>query len=150
MTNWTSGNRTLAENRALGASNEEQTKRILERYFGHKLTKTEPFFVLDFHNEDKTFWLEMKRRMVDHDRYDTALVSHHKTNFCTDPNKTYIFAWNYNDGLYYIKYDPETFSKYETGLYACSGGVDYSQTATHHYFVPYTDLKKLTVPMFSS
>lgn len=139
-----SGTHSINDDRALGRQNEVDTKAIIERHFNVEITKTkDPFFVIDFVSANKKFWCELKRRLVNHDAYPTAIISKHKVDFCQDPDATYVFVWRYNDGVYYIKYDKEKFSKYEVKMYRRFDRTDHHQMASPHYFIPVTDLLKI-------
>ncbi len=136
--------RSKSEDLKIGASNEVSMKSKIEKYFKVQISKTEdPFFPFDFSNPDNTFYAETKRRLIHSHQYPTAIIGEHKVKFCTDPNKTYVFVWNYNDGIYYIKYDKNKFDKYEKRLYKRYDRADHSQMEAPHYFIPISDLKKM-------
>ena len=68
--------------------------------------------VFDYKNENSTVYVELKSRRINHNEHSTALIGKNKVDFCTDPNRTYYFVYNYLDGIYYIKYDKAVFDAF--------------------------------------
>jgi hypothetical protein len=137
--------RTKVEDIKNGLKNEVVCKPIFEKHFKEKLTKhPNPYWAMDFFNEPKTFWLEVKERNVNHDQYPTAIISKHKVDFCNE-NKTatHYFAWKYLDGIYYIKYDSEVWKSIECREYSRFDRLDDRQLPKLHYFIPHQMLEKL-------
>jgi hypothetical protein len=68
---------------------------------------------MDYTNEAKTVYVELKTRRVKSNQYPTTIVGVNKINFCKDADKNYYFAFCFEDGLYAIKYDKELFDTFE-------------------------------------
>ena len=137
--------RSKVEDIKNGLKNEANCKPIFESYFKEKLTKhPNPYSAMDFFNEPKTFWLEVKERNVRHDQFPTAIISKHKVDFCREnSNSTHYFAWKYLDGIYYIKFDPIVWDTFECRDYKRFNRIDDNQKETLHYFIPHQLLTKL-------
>jgi hypothetical protein len=126
---------------------DESEQRHLNQFstlVGASLTKTPPFHPMDYTNDGNTIFVELKTRRIRHDQYPTALIGKNKIDFCSDETKTYYFCFCYNDGLYYIKYDPEVFKTFRveeeytrTPRYGC---VNRPQTLVH---IPHSHLTPL-------
>jgi hypothetical protein len=118
-----------------GDESERANLSRLSAFVNAPLQKTTAFHPMDYTNEGNTLYLELKTRRIRHNQYPTALIGKNKVDFCSDPSKTYYFCFCYNDGLYFIKYDPEVFKTFRveedytrTPRYGC---VNRSQTLVH-------------------
>jgi hypothetical protein len=137
-------NRSRVEDLETGFENERQVKETLERVFGCNLNKERyAYAVIDFANDDKTVWVETKRRLVDHNDYDTAIISKWKVDHCDREGCEYYFTWVYNDGLYGMRYDKALFDTFDVRLYKRKDRVDHKQEPKPHYFIPYRHLKMM-------
>lgn len=137
--------RTKVEDLSKGLANEAECKPIFESYFKEKLTKhPNPYSAMDFFNEPKTFWLEVKMRNIAHDKFPTALIGKHKVDFCRqNKDATHYFAWKYLDGIYYIKFDEDVWNGFECRPYRRFDRLDDRQQEADHYFIPCELLKKM-------
>lgn len=99
---------------AFGLKNEHTVLESIEGMVGTKLNHHRDYSVMDYSNESKTIYVELKSRRIRHNAYDTALIGRNKIQYCTDPNKAYYFVFSYTDGLYYIKYDRVLFNTFRT------------------------------------
>jgi hypothetical protein len=105
--------RTQAEDLRFGYTHEQNVLERLQKQFGTTLLRGGNWDTMDYSNPAKTIFIELKSRRVPHDRYPTAIIGRNKIRFCSDPTKEYYFVYNYEDGLFYIKYDPELFATFE-------------------------------------
>jgi len=135
--------RTFRQDYATGTANEDTTRSTIERITGCGMQKdTNKYAPLDFHNEPKTIYAELKTRLIPHDKYPTALIGANKVEFCSDPNKSHYFCWAYSDGLYYLKYDKELFDTFQVEDYVRHARADFNDVPKPHYFIPHQVLVK--------
>lgn len=92
-----------------GLNAEIECKERLENIFG-KLESSDRYCFYDFSNDE--YLIELKSRKCNHDTYPTAMINHPKiikwkTNY---PNKKFISAFLYKDGLYYWEYNVDELS----------------------------------------
>lgn len=139
--------RSREEDVEFGRQNELSIKSFLEQFLGCQLTKhPDTYWPMDFHSPDEKIWCETKRRFVEHDRYPTAIIGKYKIDFCdAHPEAAHYFTWQYEDGVYYIKYDPALFATFEQRMYRRNDRVDHSQALAMHYFIPHDALKLMRV-----
>lgn len=94
---------------SFGLSEEEVIKPFLEEHFGElqKLGKYSPF---DFENDD--YLIEVKSRRIPHNKYNTLMFNYSKIEKLEtyDTNKTAIFVFNCEDGIYCWEYDSSEFT----------------------------------------
>jgi hypothetical protein len=104
---------SIKADREMGQKNEHATLPILSAFFKTDLKKEEnKYSINDFMNEAKTISIELKSRRIPHNKFPTSIIGYNKIKYCTNPDIKYYFAWVYSDGIYYIKYDKDEFSKY--------------------------------------
>jgi hypothetical protein len=70
------------------------------------------FAPFDFTNQDKTLFIELKKRRNSKNAYPTTMIPYSKIRAIL-PNFRYIFAFQFTDGLYYIEYDYDLFKHFE-------------------------------------
>jgi hypothetical protein len=88
--------------------------------------------------------VELKSRRIRHDKYPTALIGLNKVEACNDENKDYYFVYCYDDGVFYIKYDKETFLKFERNYeYRRGDRSDCYNYASKIVYIPVEKLVKL-------
>jgi hypothetical protein len=104
---------TLRDDLSFGLSSETNNRAVIEQFLDVTLEKTDSYSVMDWADNNKTVYVELKTRRIRHDAYPTAIIGANKVAFCSDPNKEYYFCYSYLDGLYYIKYDAEVFAQFE-------------------------------------
>jgi hypothetical protein len=97
----------------LGEQNEKSLISIISNFIKTDLIKDDNIYsIFDFHNEKNDIFVELKSRRIEHNKYPTALIGLNKVKKCNNTND-YYFIWNYNDGLFYLKYDKEIFDKFQ-------------------------------------
>jgi len=88
----------------------------LNREFNTTLERRGGFYTFDYagpQTTGRTIEIELKTRRIRHDQYPTTMVGQNKIDYCSSPNVDYYFAFNFSDGLYYIKYDRALFDTFE-------------------------------------
>lgn len=131
------------EDLAFGLASEATNRRKLEAFFGCGLNKTAQFDAMDWSNDPKSLFVEMKTRRIRHNQYPTALIGKNKVDFCKKSNADCYFVYVYQDGIYYIKYDEALFATFECAEYERGwreGGIQPKQL---FYFIPYQHLSPL-------
>jgi hypothetical protein len=108
--------KSIKEDLTFGKKGEVVAHTQLEELTGGELSHSGQYAVLDFSNKDKTVYVELKTRRHLRNAYPTTIVGMNKIKFCSDPKKTYYFAFNFLDGLHYIKYDKELFATFGVDL----------------------------------
>ena len=97
-----------------GPAGERTVLKDLQSLLGDDITKIEDkYSVMDYTNSNNTTYVELKSRNIPHHKFDTTIIGNNKIAFCTDPNRSYYFAFNFSDGLYYIKYDKDLFNTFK-------------------------------------
>jgi hypothetical protein len=128
--------RSLANDLEFGLAKEAEVIKRLSEHFCDDIVKTEDKFC-KYDAYGKINKYEIKSRRNKKDAYPTTIIPAHKTM-----EGDLYFVFNFTDGLYYIKYDDEKFSKYETrkiGTYRM--GARYNPL--DHFCIPVGDLSKI-------
>jgi hypothetical protein len=98
----------------MGNKNESETIDVIDKTLETTLIKDEDkFSIFDWHNKDKTIFVELKSRRLYKDKYPTTMIGTNKIKFCNDTIKSYYFFFKFFDGLYYIKYDKDLFKDFD-------------------------------------
>lgn len=125
--------RSLANDLEFGLTKEDAVIKRLSEHFGDDIIKTtDKFCKYDAYGKVNKY--EIKSRRNKKDAYATTIIPVHKTI-----EGELYFVFNFTDGLYYIKYEEEKFSKYEQkniGTYRY--GARYNPV--EHYCIPVCDL----------
>jgi len=100
-----------------GIISEKKNIDILTDFFKTKLIK-DPFRYapFDFHNEEKSMYLELKSRKINKNQYPTTIISQLKIDSIIKENiatRKYYFVFKYLDALCYIEYDKEVFKDFK-------------------------------------
>ena len=107
---------TRQEDRLFGGASEDANHSKIEEFTGTKLNINKGYATMDYIDQAKTVFVELKTRRVRHNAYPTTIVGVNKISFCKDESKKYYFVFSFLDGLYGIKYDKELFN-----TFACDG-----------------------------
>lgn len=92
---------------AYGKQKENELEKKIETFFNDELFPSKNRFCpYDWQGKSGTFY-ELKSRTNELNKYPTTMIPAEKTR----ENTILLFA--FIDGLYYIKYDEEQFSKFE-------------------------------------
>jgi hypothetical protein len=91
----------------------ENIKTLFNDKLGISLLTTPPFHSFDLKDKENKIVIEVKRRYINHDAYPTMIMNYSKYKKA----KQYIqrqysvyFVMHYNDGIYYHKYNGETYN----------------------------------------
>lgn len=119
-----------------GKNQEKRIKPILDKHFKVELThSSEQYSKYDFECDE--FYIEIKSRKCSYNSFPTTLLT---CNKITNVSKDLIFVFNFNDGIYYIKYDQDRFNNYLKKSFSRSGfSFDYKD----YYYIPINDLLKI-------
>lgn len=89
-----------------GLEKEIEHLETLRDIFCKKLNKTnDKWFVFDYSCED--CYVELKSRRCNHDKYTDTMIGLNKINYCCKSKKPVYFCFNFEDGLYYWKYNED-------------------------------------------
>lgn len=126
--------------RAFGLQSEIDRHTQLESLVGCGLIKDEYRFApFDFYNSDRTIYVELKTRRFKYDKYPTTLVPLSKIRTAEkNPQRQYYFAFAFEDGIYYIKYNKDCFDKYERTDFKRNDRYE----SVPHLLIPITDLNR--------
>lgn len=100
-----------------GDNSEIVCKGLLELYFDTKLTKLDPYHIMDFVDKDGTYY-EVKGRNNKYSTYPTTMIGHNKLLFQHKLDKPVIFIFKFTDGIYYYEYDKSKLDD----IIICTGG----------------------------
>ncbi len=123
-----------------GFKKEDDCECHINKYFKTKVIKTIKGHLFDYFDDNGYY--ELKSRRNTHNKYPTTIIGLNKIKYVeNNPNNTYHFLFWFSDGLYYIEYNKEQFSKYEITL---GGRNDRGKVEIKDYlYIPITDLKKI-------
>jgi hypothetical protein len=119
-----------------GLSQEDKIKDILESKFG-KLVKNSRYCKYDFENEK--YCIELKSRKNEYSKYPTTLLT---CNKITDTKKKLYFVFNFEDGIYYIKYKEHIFNTFQKKPFS---RINEEYDKKDYYYIPIICLKKITI-----
>lgn len=98
----------------MGNKSESETIDVIDEILKTTLIKDEDkYSIFDWHNKDKTIFVELKSRRLYKDKYPTTMIGLNKIKFCNDTTKSYYFFFKFFDGLYYIKYNKDLFKNFD-------------------------------------
>ena len=106
---------TKKQDLKMGKIAEDETIPILNEYFKTIFKKNENAYgVIDFFNEDKTIYIELKARRLKHNQYETAMIGQNKIRYYKNLKDCACYlCFKYIDGLFIIKYDKELFKTFK-------------------------------------
>ncbi len=98
----------------MGKLNEETSIIHLNKYLNTELMKDDnKYGIIDFYNKEKTIYVELKSRRINHNKYSTALCGLNKIKELIKLNCDAYIAFKYEDGLFIIKYDKKLFKTFD-------------------------------------
>jgi len=115
-------------------------KGLSGTYLSHS---KDPFADFDFFSTDCV--IELKTRNCFFDNYEDCMIQMLKVMKASQicDHKDVYFAFRYFDGLYYIKYDPEKFSKYKIHMVKVPDRDGYTEKPEPRMYIPIKDLTLL-------
>jgi hypothetical protein len=135
--------RTYKQDKQNGEESELKHKNIFNTFFNDKFNKLSTFHPLDF--EGDKFFLEVKTRTNNYNKYPTSLISASKINFCKKQNKETYFIFVFTDDIYYIKYDDKLFKTFDIKPFKRSDRIDHTDKLQNYYYIPIENLSKLII-----
>jgi hypothetical protein len=128
----------------MGLANEDRCLPILETHFKTTFHHNRRYTVFDYKNENEDIWVELKSRRVPYARYPTTIITRNKLNFCLDASKSYYIVYQFEDGLYYIKYNKELFDTFQSdNAYRRSPRFGIRNNVQQVVFIPIGELTKI-------
>lgn len=92
--------------RAFGIAEEEKQFDKLKEKFGDDLVRIPSrYSKMDFKSDN--CYVELKSRRCNHDTYEDTMVGEKKLRFAKERNQNTFFAFNFQDGIYYWKYNED-------------------------------------------
>lgn len=120
-----------------GIKNEDRVLDCINLYFNKLIKKCENKYErYDFFDDECIF--ELKSRKNKYNTYSTTMITANKLE--QEINKQLILLFDFTDGLYYIKYDKEQFSKYFKQPFSRCG---IKSDEKIHIYIPIRDLIKI-------
>lgn len=118
-----------------GTSQEDLVLPRLREFFNRDIKKSEDkYSKSDFYDDEYLY--EMKSRTNAYSKYPTTMITADKIV----NDKKLIFLFNFTDGLYYIEYNKDKFSKYEQKLFS-RANVSWNEKL--HIYINIEDLTKI-------
>lgn len=118
-----------------GRGKEGEVLTIMENYFKDNIKQTaQRYDTKDYLGEKYKY--ELKSRRNKYNAFPTTLMPMDKTG------DNVILLFNFTDGLYYIQYDKEIFSKFKTGLFQRKDGGQNNPNKVY-YYIPIEKLQKI-------
>lgn len=137
--------RSLANDLKMGGESEDANEAIFNRVFGDTFVNTkikynDPYCPYDYEGETTNTRIELKSRRNTYRAYPTTIVPVSKV--LSTHKGRHIFTFLFTDGLYYVDYDSDKFSKYEIKMITTQrkGIVDKPKP---HFCIPIVDLQKI-------
>jgi hypothetical protein len=123
---------------SFGTKNEDVVLIKIEKHFNDNIKKSSSnVSIYDFKGD--TYYYELKTRNNKYKTYPTTLIPYNKIM----EDKKQIFLFDFTDGLYYIEYDKDVFSKFELNEFVRKQRIDYNDKKSLYYFIPIEYLIKI-------
>ena len=135
--------RSFKEDKQIGEESELKNKNIFNTFFNDTFIKTSTYHPLDF--EGDKYFLEVKTRTNNYNKYPTSLIPASKINYCKKQNKETYFIFIFSDSTYYIKYDDNLFKTFDIKPFKRSDRIDHSDKLQNYYYIPIKNLSKLII-----
>lgn len=127
--------RFFATDYAYGIDKEKSLIKTLSTQFGDLKKSSNQYSLFDFSNNDCL--VELKSRRCNHNTYPTTMVGNNKLNYAkNNPAKKFVFAFNFQDGLYYHIVDPKKD-------YIIRDGGGNGRAIKPYVYIPIEDLTKI-------
>jgi len=118
-----------------GIDKEQSLIKELSKEFGDLKKQSNKYSLFDFYNND--CFVELKSRRCRHNTYPTTMVGNNKLNYAKkNPKVKYIFAFNFEDGLYYHVIDI-------TKEYIIREGGGFGRAIKPYVYIPIEELTKI-------
>ena len=114
---------------------------VLERTFNENFEKTDKYHPLDF--KGRGCWVEVKTRTFEVNKFDTTMLPYSKIEYAKKCANSVYFVFVFTDGIYYILYDQEVFSKFSVNVFKRTNRTDHVDTAQNYIYIPTQLLTKI-------
>jgi hypothetical protein len=128
-----------AQSYKFGKEKEEEILPTIRAFFKRDI-QAYPNQYDDFDFWDDETEYEVKSRTNTYSKYRTTMITRNKINKPTE--KQVVLLFNFIDGLYYIEYNQEQFSNYETKMFSRANE---EWDEKEHIYIPIVDLKKVSL-----
>lgn len=119
-----------------GKQSEKEVLPTIRQFFNRDIIKSvNRYEKFDF--KDPLYKYELKSRNCCYQCYETTIIGSDK--IC--PNMIYLFK--FTDGLYYIPYDKEIFSLFDTKIFVRFDRDDYIDIPKFYTYIPINKLQKI-------
>jgi len=134
---------TFKSDYSFGLQNERNASPKLNKFFNTNLIYRGGSCPFDYDN-GSTIYVELKSRRIRHNQYPTAIIGANKVEIASkNPDKDYWFCYQYEDGLYGLKYNKEKFDTFEHKDFSRGDRRDFHNRPQHCYFIPSSELLPL-------
>ncbi len=137
---------TKKQDLEMGKNAEDETIPTLNEYFKTTFSKNENAYgVIDFFNDDKTIYVELKARRLKHNQYETVMIGQNKIKYYKNlKGSSCYLCFKYIDGLFIIKYDKELFKTFKTDTIKINFRQDVGRDEfSDVLYIPYKHLIKI-------
>ena len=137
---------TKKQDLEMGKNAEDETIPVLNEYFKTTFSKNENAYgVIDFFNDDKTIYVELKARRLKHNQYETVMIGQNKIRYYKNlKGSSCYLCFKYIDGLFIIKYDKELFKTFKTNTIKINFRQDVGRDEfSDVLYIPYKHLIKI-------
>lgn len=121
-----------------GKEQEDKVFDILKPLVGSGFHKIEQHN-LPYDFKDDVYLYEVKARRCPYKQYPTTLLPYNKV---LSDKQYFLFA--FTDGVYYLKYDPELFYRFEVAPFKRFQRADYNDKPALYYYIPINQLKPIS------
>jgi hypothetical protein len=129
---------SFAADYAKGTQSEGQHQGTLEAWVGEPLVSTATrynrFHPVDF--EGQGCWVEVKTLGCCSATHEALMMPWRKIAFAADAKKPVYFVWALQDGLFFIRYDPDVFINFPVRMYQPPPRADRVDPAQPYCYIP--------------
>ena len=133
--------RTFKSDYEGGIAAEYDVMPVLETYFDEVLLKLPPKHPFDMMGPGGFF--EHKRRYFNASKYPTTIVPYSKVLYAEKATAPCTFCFTFDDGTYFIHYNPEQFKTYDVLDFQRRPRPDHYDRKQLYCYIPVADLIKI-------
>ena len=110
---------SIYQDYSFGKKGEATALPLLQQAIDPELAPEPPMSSFDFATPNRTVFCELKTRRVKHNTYPTIIVNESKADTARagmeeNPDRRYIFAFQFEDGIYYLEYETTLFETFHS------------------------------------
>ena len=122
-----------------GEMEEDRLIDILNEKWNTNIKKLPSNHPLDFISGDGSFYIEIKARRNNYNKYPTTMIGYNKIKYAQYSNKKVFFLFSFNDGMYQYEYN-----KNDKLIKAPGGRWDRGRSeVTDYIYIPIEKLVKI-------